>query len=80
MKNLSGNINNAMPDLIDKKDKQDLNFKRFLNSLVLQLDALSFFLIMLGGIMAIGKDLRVIGVVIVVAGFAGLFVYNKKVI
>jgi len=78
MKNLPENVNNIRLDLTDKKYRPNFNFKKLFNNLALQLDALSFFLIMLGGIMAIGKDFRAIGFVIVIAGFAGLIAYRKK--
>ena len=78
MKNLPENVNNVRLPLTGKKNKRDLNIKGWLNNLALQLDAVSFFLIMLGGIIAIGKDFRAIGVIIVIAGFAGLFVHGKK--
>lgn len=78
MKNSFHSSVNKSVSLNKKKNHVDSFYKRLLSSMLLQVDTIAIISILFGGLLAVGKDTRPIGIGFIIAGFAGLLIYLNK--
>ena len=78
MKNSFQSSVNESVNHIKERNHWNFYYKRFLNNILLQVDTIAIISILFGGLLAVGKDTRPIGIGFIIAGFGGLLIYLNK--